>query len=50
VILTPSSSTPNLVSLLTSSSPSILFAQTTNTADAKSYKLDVSARPTGATI
>jgi hypothetical protein len=49
VTISPTSTTANLISLPTSTTPSISFAQTTNTADAKTYTVTVKARPAGTT-
>jgi hypothetical protein len=48
VTYSPASTTTNLITLPTSTVPSITFAQTTDTTDAKTYTVTVSARPVGA--
>ncbi len=47
VTISPAGTTPNLITLPTSTVSSILFAKATNTADAKTYTVTVSAQPTG---
>ncbi len=49
VTYSPTSTTLNLISLPTSTVPSIYFAQTTNTDDANTYTVTVKARPVGTT-
>ena len=49
VTYTPTSVTPNLITLPTSTSTSILFAQSTNTADANQYTVTLKARLVGST-
>ena len=44
VTITPASATPNLISLSSTSSPNIVFAQSSNAADAQTYVLTVKAR------
>ncbi len=47
VTYSPTSTPPNLITLPTSTVPSIFFAQTANTADAQTYTVTVEARPVG---
>ena len=49
VTYTPASATPNLISLPTSTVPSIVFGSSINTADANIYTVTVKVRPTGST-
>ena len=49
VTYTPASATPNLISLPTSTVPSIVFSSSINTADANIYTVTVKIRPTGST-
>ena len=46
---TPTGSTPNLITLSTSTPPNIVFAQSTNIADANQYTVTVDARLVGST-
>ena len=47
VTYTPASTTPNLITLSASTPPNIVFAQSTNTADAKPYTVTLKARLAG---
>ncbi len=49
VTYTPSSATPNLITLPTATVPSVLFARSTNSADAKTYTVTVQGRVVGTT-
>ena len=49
VTYTPTSTTPNLITLSATTPLTIVFAQSTNTADAKQYSVTVDARPFGST-
>ncbi len=49
VTYSPTSTTPNLISLPASTIPSILFATTNTNTDIGAYTVTVSARPVGAT-